>query len=161
MASQFYEDMLKFKADRIGMARTGGPAYGDQPLIWFDQIFEWGLTPAGEVDCCQPLRVGATQNSLDVVLRASNANEGPVEIPAGSTITLTLSQAERVDGDFEEVGPTICVKAPDGGMSCQPNELCARFALGNFTKPWLKVKLEFSGAISGGTMDCGLAYAPR
>lgn len=142
-----------------------GPSYsgmdGGAPLIWGDQIFQEGITPSGAVVCSQPLRVGATQNGLDVILVGSHANAAPVVAPAGATATLTLMQGDSESGPFEAIGPTYCAKAPAEGIKADPCHLFIRFPLGNFSKPWLKVKLEFAGAITGGRLDCALSYAAR
>lgn len=142
----------------------GGPEYrGDEsaPLVWYDQLFARAFTPSGTVQAPKALRAGATQNGLDVILVASHENEEDLAIAAGSTITLTTLEGDGPDDDFTPVGPAICVTAPDDGIKCAPDMLAARFAIGNFKKPWLKVELEFSGTISGGTMDCGLGYVAR
>ena len=160
-----FESMQKTAADnRIKSGLRHGPCYSEgeaAPLVWHDQCFARAITPAGSVTCSQPLRVGSTQNSLDVLLVASHANTGKINAASGATITLTLIQADSEDGTFSEVGPTICVKAPTEGIAAEPDHTLARFPIGNFQKAWLKVKLEFSGTITGGTCDCALSYVAR
>ena len=164
-SKQFNEDMDQWKRDLVDRGRGAGPAYaGDDagmPLVWHDQIFGERFEPSGSVHCERALRAGRTQNSLDVILVASVANEEPLLIPAGATITATFMTADSEEGVFEEVGPSICVRAPQAGMEIEPGALVCRFAAGNFRKPWLMVRLEFSGSITGGLMDCGLGYVPR
>lgn len=158
---QFYQDYVAAKKIRRQAGLRGGPAFGDHPLIWFDQIFGAGLAPQGVVDCPQPLRVGSTRQGLNVVIVANPKNESDVAVAPGATITLSLMQADGVDGAFEDVGPTICVKCGPEGKTVEPDGLIARFALGDFDKPWLKVRLEFAGSVSGGLVDCALGYAAR
>lgn len=162
-AESFRKDLHDFKDDLTRRGARSGPCFKPDGcnLIWYDQIFEREIEPAGAVNCSQALRVGATLNSHEVVLVASHGNEGPLVIPAGSTITLNLAQGDYETGTFADVGPTVCVKAPAEGMEIAPDNAVCRFALPDFNKPWLKVSLEFSGAITGGKMDCGLAYVPR
>lgn len=160
----FAENHVRAKVARLKSGLRSGPCYHDPegaPLVFFDQVFGRALEPAGNVDCKAPLRVGQTQNGLDVILVASHANAGPIRVAAGATITLTLKQGEKPDGEFVEVGPTICVKAPEQGIEAEPDHLVARFALGNFSQPWLKVSLDFAGTISGGSIDCALGYIAR
>lgn len=162
------KDVLKLHRqayeERIRSGLRCGPSYSfpeSSPLVWYDQVFEREFTPAGSVTCEQALRVGSTQNGLDVVLIGSHSNAGNVTAAKDATITATLYQADEMDGTFTEVGPTICFKAPAEGISAEPCHTFARFPLGNFTKAWLKVKLDFTGTISGGKVDCVLGYVPR
>ena len=158
---QKHDELLKRRRE-AGLRH--GPCYSEgesAPLVWHDQVFERQISPAGAVTCRQALRAGSTQNGLDVILVASHANTGKLSAASGATITLTLLQADKMDGDFSEVGPTICVKAPAEGIAAEPDHLLARYPLPNFTKPWLKVKLEFAGTISGGKCDCALSYVAR
>lgn len=145
-------------------AKSCGPAYNypqSAPVVVYDQMFQADITPAGTVNCPTPLRVGSTNNALDLILVANASNTGILNIAAAATITATLLQADSPDGSFTQTGPTICVKSPTEGIAVEPGHLAARFPLGNFTKPWLKVKLEFSGTINGGTLDAALGYMPR
>lgn len=144
--------------------RTAGLAWAEPesaPLKWYDQAFEREITPAGNVACAQALRVGSTQNGLDVILAANINNEGPLTAAAGATVTFTFLQADERDGQYSEVGPTICVKAPADGISAEPGMTFFRASPGNFRKPWLKVKLAFDGTFTGGKLDCFLSYAAR
>ncbi len=153
------------RQERLRIGLRSGPVYngsGGAPLIWYDQVFVREATPAGTVESEHALRVGATQNSLDVLLAASHANAGPLVVPAGTMLTLGLLEADTEDGPFTAVGPTVCVTAPEGGLSVDPDLCVARFALGTMTKPWCKVTLTVDGGeISGGTVDVALAYVPR
>lgn len=163
-AEQFQKISAEAYEARLKSGLRSGPVYQEPesaPLVWYDQLFQRGFEPSGTVACEKALRVGGTQNGLDVILVASHANAGALSIPAAATITLTTLQGDTPDGPFTEVGPSICVVAPSEGISCDPDQLAARFAIGNFRKPWLKVKLEFSGAITGGKVDCALGYVPR
>lgn len=161
-ASQdFLKSLRDAKAERIKSGLAAGPSYGSGPLIWFDQVFSRDAKLSGTIESDFALRVGATQNSLDVAIVASDLNKADLQIPAAATLTLTLLQGDTADGAFEEVGPTICVTAPAAGISAAPGCLVARFALGNMCKPWCKVKLVVAGECSGGTVDIGLAYKAR
>lgn len=139
-----------------------GPTFSDKgkPVAWWDQYFEREIDPTGIINCEQALRVGSTMQRLDVVILASYGNGGPLNIPGGSTITLTLMQGDDEEGTFTDVGPTVCVKAPPEGMQVDEDEIVCRFPVGDFTKPWLKVTLEFAGAITGGNVDCALGFIP-
>lgn len=157
-------DIRQTKEEVINSGRSCGPMYsenhGGAPLKWYDQCFERGFAPAGTVNCSQALRVGATQQGLSIILAASHANTAPVVAAAGGTITLTLYQGDTQDGTFEEVGPTICQTSPPEGIQAEPCMEFARFAIGNFKKPWLKVKFDFTSC-SGGKLDCALHYEAR
>lgn len=144
-------------------ARRSGPSYSPtgHSIVWHDQYFGFELEPAGTVNCAHALRVGSTMSQLDVVLVASHENKGPLVFPAGATITLSIAQGDSETGTFEYVGPTVCVKAPAEGMGIEPDDLVCRFPIGDFQKPWLMVSLEFSGPITGGTLDCALGYIPH
>lgn len=159
----FQDDLQSWKEKLVTSGKRNGPAFeaGGHTLVWYDQVFERGVDPVGTVNCSQALRVGATHNGLDVALVASNANAGDLLIPAGSTITVSFMQGDKENDTFEDVGPTICMKAPAAGMKIKPDELVMRFPMGNMQKPWAMVNIEFSGAITGGTVDCVLAYMPR
>lgn len=159
----FRDDLHKFKDELDQKAKRSGPKFNPagNAHVWHDQVFERDIEPVGTINCQQALRVGATHNGLDIALIACNANEEAIVFPAGATITLSLMQADSENGAFEDVGPTICVKAPAEGIEAGPDDLVARFPIGNLGKPWLKVNLEFSGAITGGKVDCALAYMAR
>lgn len=162
--TQFRAELHAFKDDIDRRSKGPCPRYsqgGQDNLAIYDQEFDYDIEPAGIVNCRQALRVGSTNNALDVLLVASQTNETDLLIPAGATITLTLMQGDKEEGTFEPVGGSICIAAPNGGMAIQPGERIFRFPIGNFAKPWLMVTLEFSGAITGGTCECRLGYMPR
>lgn len=161
---EFLEAARTAREERLKSGLRNGPTYnGDngRPLIWFDQAFAREAAPAGEIECPEALRVGATQNGLDVALVASHANAGALTVAAGTTLTLVLLEGDGPDADFEEVGPSVCVTAPAEGISVEPDMLVARFAIGNMRKPWCRVRLKIEGDVSGGTLDVTLAYAAR
>lgn len=163
-AKEFESRLEKAYHERRRLAERGGPVYHDPesaPLVWHDQLFEREITPSGTVDCVNSLRVGGTQNGLDLLLVASNSNTGKVEAAAGATVTVRTLQCDTPDGVFEAIGPTHCVTAPAEGIAAERNMLFFRLALGNFRKPWLKIALEFSGTISGGKLDACLSYVAR
>ncbi len=163
-AQEFEQARNEFHDALVERGRGAGPMYTGDPLYltpWYDQYFDRQIEPAGTVNCRKALRVGATQSALDVVLKAAAGNGGPLLVPAGSTITLALMQGDSESGTFEDVGPTVCVKAPAAGMSVLPGEPACRFAIGDFQKPWLMISLEFSGAITGGKFDACLGFVPR
>ena len=156
--TDFLASVHAAKEDLLRRGRRSGPVYGETPLIWHDQVFAREQTPAGTIECPQALRIGATQNALDVIVVASHKNgDAPLSVARGATLTLDLYQADKVDGDFEEVGPTICITAKEA-MQVMADCLVFRFAIGNMTKPWAKVKLACTG-ISGGLVDVALAGA--
>ncbi len=160
---EFLEASRLAAQERVRQGRRSGPVYcGDtpRPLIWYDQVFAREAEPAGTIESANALRVGATQNGLDVVIVASNANTAPLVVDPGTMLTLVLLQADRPDGTFEEVGPSICVTAPAEGIRAEPDMLLARFALGSLKKPWARVKLVIDGTASGGSIDIALAYSP-
>lgn len=164
-ADDFRDGMDAFRDRILEDSISVGPAYaGDgkfRPTVWHDQKFGWRLDPSGIVNCPQALDVGRTLGALDVMVIASATNTGPLQVAAGSTLTLTMTQGDREVGTFEDVGPTICVKAPVSGMKIEPGDIVARFAIGDFTKRWLMTSLEFTGAFTGGLVDCILSYNPR
>lgn len=165
MASITGQDFLESRRlaafERIRYGAGAGPSYNKGPLVWGDQRFGWELTPTGTVEPPTALRVGATQNGLDVVVIASHSNADDLTISAGCKLTLDLMQCDTPDGVFEDVGPSICLTAPAEGMTIGRDELVARFALGNMGKPWAKVKITVDGTISGGKIDIALAYVAR
>lgn len=142
----------------------GGPEYADNesaPLVWYDQVFDREIEPSGTVYCPKALAVGGTQNGLDVILVASHDNSGDLVFPSGSSITLKTRVGDNPEGPFQASGPSLCVIAPSEGIKCPPDGLAVRFAIGNFKKMWMKITLEFSGSISGGTVDAALSYVAR
>ena len=82
-------------------------------------------------------------------------------VSAGCKLTLDLLHADTPNGEFEEVGPSICVTAPAEGLTVGRDEQIVRFALGNMVKPWCNVKLTIDGTISGGNIDIALGYVAR
>jgi len=161
---EFLEGARAAKEERLRMGLRSGPMYcGDQPrpLIWHDQVFGRELETSGTVEGENALRVGATQNGLDVVIVASHANTGPLTVAEGASFTVIMLEADAADGTFEEVGPSVCVTAPAGGLEVDPDMLVARFAVGNMRKPWAKVKVTVNGTVGGGLMDVALAYTAR
>lgn len=158
-------DIQAAKKTRIEEGAASGPVYNGidgGTLRWFDQAFQKSITPSGTVNCAHPLMVGTNQNSLDIALIGNHANAATYIIPKDATITLTLSECDTDDGTFKATGPSICVTAPDGGISVDPDGLAFRFPLGNFKKPWIKAKLVFTGTYpSGLKLDCVLCYVPR
>ena len=161
-ASQdFLKSLRNAKRERIKSGLSAGPSYGSGPLVWYDQIFARDVALAGTIESEFALRVGATQNSLDVAIVASHLNKADLTIAAGATLTLTLLQGDTADGEFVEVGPTICATAPAEGITAAPGGHVFRFALGNMCKPWCKVKLVVAGECGPGTVDLGLAYKAR
>lgn len=163
-AEDFKSGRDAFEAQRLARARRAGPCYcgaGVSITPFHDQHFGLDLEPVGVVNCPRPLRVGAVNQGLEVMLLASPGNADTLIIPAGSTVTMTFLQGDAEDGTFEDVGPSICVKAPADGMQAEPCHCVCRFPLPNFSKPWLMVSLEFAGAITGGKVDCVLNLMPR
>ena len=127
--SEILDGIRAAKEERLRQGLRSGPVYGEAPLVWHDQVFGREETPAGTISCRQALRVG-TQNALDVIVVASHKNGNkPLVVARGASLTLTLLQADAVDGKFEEVGPTVCVTAAEAtnieaGLPCGP--LCHR-----------------------------------
>ena len=163
-AQEFADGRDAYEKERRERGKRLGPCYHPGGLSFtpfFDQYFERDMEPVGTVACRQPLRVGATQGGLEVMLLASPLNTENVVFPAGSTITISYLQGDSEDGPFEDVGPTVCVKAPLEGMEAGPCHSLVQLPLPNFKKPWLMVNLEFAGAITGGKLDCILNLAAR
>lgn len=161
---QFLETSRKAKRQQVEGAATTGPRYhanGSAASLWHDQIFGRDILCSGARELETALRVGSNAQGLYVALNASAGNEGVLEFPAGSTITFTFLQGDDPDGEFAEVGPTVCMKAPAEGIEAEPGDTICRVALGNFSQPWLKLKIEFDGSVEGGTAICGLGYAAR
>ncbi len=152
------------KKARKAAGLASGPEYRGQrpaPLVWFDQIFEAGATPSSAVACSQPLRVGGTQNQLDLVIVASHSNAGNLSVPAAGTIAIACATSDAEDGTFTSEGPTITATIPTGGYTVAPDGLVLRVALGNFSKPWLKPTVTFTGSFTGGKVDIALAFMPK
>ncbi len=145
--------------ERMDAGRDPGPAYGNvRPLLWYDQFFASALPLVDTVDCPVALRVGSTQEALDVAIVADM--DAPLSVPEGSTITLVLLESDSPDDVFTETGPSVCVTAPTGGMTAEPGALLVRLPVGNRKKPWMKVRLLISGSIQG-KAAVALAYRPR
>lgn len=157
----FMKALRDAKKERVRSSLAAGPSYRGGPLMWFDQAFARDVALSGTIESECALRAGATQNSLDVSIVASHLNESDLIIPAGATLTLTLLQGDSADGEFAEVGPSICATAPADGITAGPGELVFRFALGNMRRPWAKVRLVVAGECGPGTVDIGLAYKAR
>lgn len=162
-APDFYTQMHQAEADRLRQTRRGGPAYSDKghPLVWNGQVFGREIEPTGSVTCEQPLHVGSTQNALDLIIVACNSNAGVLTFPKDATITVTFAMSDKEDGTYEDVGPTVCVTAPEGGISSEPDELVVRVPLGNFKKPWVKPAIAFTGTVTGGNVDVALSMVNR
>ncbi len=158
--TDFLANVQAAKEDLLRRGRRSGPVFGEAPLVSYDQVFAREQTPSGTIDCPQALRVGSTQNALDVIVVASHKNgDTPLAVSKGATLTLDLYQSDKVNGEFEEVGPTICITAKEA-MQVMADCLVFRFAIGDMTMPWAKVKLACTG-ISGGLIDVALAYTAR
>lgn len=162
-ANEWLEGRDLAQRETVRRAARSGPMYMPRGNItpWHDQFFAREITPAGTVNCPQALRVGSTVQALQVSLLASHANEDNLVLPDGATITLNLLQGDAEKGSFEDVGPTMCVKVPAGGKVIPRDGLVYSFPLTDFSRPWLMVSLTFDGAITGGTVDVALSYAPR
>lgn len=161
-AKEFLENENAAKKLRMEQGKATGPTYTKhgQPARWFHQAFERDIAPTGTVDCSQGLRAGTTSGSLNVCLVASAKNEEAIVAASGATITCVLYNADKEDGEYTEVGPTICVKAPADGIKAEPGEALCKFAIGDLPKAWLKPKLTFEGTITPGTLDCILDIYP-
>lgn len=151
------------RKERIRQGLTEAFSYSEngQTTLWFDQVFDYDIVPEDTVVCETPLQVGSHQGSLFVVLNASRDNAEPLEFPEDATIAFSFLTAKTEDGEYSDIAPTVCVKAPKDGMSYEPGETITRVMLPNFPLPWCKLKLEFSGEITGGTIIAGLGYAAR
>lgn len=161
-APDFTAESRKAYRDRIKQGASAGPTYNPGNVsLWADQIFEYDITPSGSVTCENVLRAGATSQALSCALVASMDNAGTLTVPKNGTITFEFEISETEDGTFQNIGPTICLTAPEGGMTAKPGDTLCRVALPDFPLPWLKLKLTFTGSISGGTLAAGLAYAAR
>ena len=163
-ADDFLAKLHETKDAIVQRGAGPGPAYrgnNPAPLVWYDQFFGVKLEPVGTITCPLALRVGATQSTLDVVVVANHQNEGNLTVPGGTIITVTLLQSDTADGTFEASGASMTMTVPADGMVVERDSQIARFFVGNMTKAWAKVKVKIEGAITGGTIDVGLAYSPR
>lgn len=153
-----YMDELVRRGRSCGFGpNPGGPN-------WYDQVFERDLDPAvaGKTVCETPLRVGSTNNRLDVMLVCAYDDDlaKQITVNAGSKVTVTMMEGDSPDGPFTAVGPTVCVTAPAHATVLRPGEMIARFPIGNMTRPWAKVEIEFDGGITGGLVDVRLVNMP-
>lgn len=157
--SEFLELRRQAATLRREEGRAPGPCYGAQrPVIWYDQRFGSALALVDTVECPTALRVGSTQEALDIAIAADM--DAPLTVAEGSSITLVILEADSPDDVFTESGPSICVTAPTGGMTAEPGALLVRLPVGNRNKPWMKVRLLITGSIQG-QATVALAYRPR
>lgn len=160
----FWDSRKDAVQNNIRRSATTGPCYNGKnpkPTIWYDQQFGYNLIPSGTVTCPFPLRVGFTQQSLEVVVMANMYNRDQLFAAPASTITMILSEGDSDSGAFAPVGPTYCVTAPATGIIAEPDEVFVRFPLGNMAKPWAMVELTFAGSFTGGNIDVVLSYVAR
>lgn len=160
---EFLQKVGAAKDHLISAGAATGPAYRPQgqPLLWHDQIFGESIEPSSSFTDATPLLCSTNQNAVDLVLVGSPKNSGPVSCPSASTITVSFSTAYDQDGTYAPAGPSICFTAPEAGMKAEPGETLVRFPIPTLPGKWLKPKITFTGNITGGTLDCGLAYTPR
>ena len=161
----FLASLRNSREERLRAAETCGPVYqgrkNQTPLVWYDQTFFVNKAPAATMESVYPLRVGGTQNQIDVVLVANHHNENDVTVPANTVFKVELLQSDTADGTFTAYGWEHSVKAPEA-MTFAHDRCVWRLAIGNTEKPWVKVKLTVSGGtVSGGNLDLGLAFLPR
>lgn len=167
-AKEFIDASRAAKQAIIDGARSSGPVYqgaNPTPLIWQDQFFGRELSPAGTLDISvfTPLRLGATQGSIDLAVIASHANTGPMACPEGSKVTVELFEADAnyTDStDFETSGQSMTVTLVKTKLVWPDRQIC-RIHIGNMSKPWILPKITFTGVFEGGTVDVGLVYTAR
>lgn len=160
--SDYLSESRKAKHDAIKNGASTGPVFGrGATSFWNDQIFQSVITPEETVECGTPLHVGSHSGALYVALNAMPDNTEDVVFPKDSTITFTFLVGSDEDGEFRDIGPTVCVKAPEDGITVEPGQTAVRVALPDFPLPLLKLKLEFDGDITGGKLEAGLGYAAR
>lgn len=162
---EFLEGLRAARDFRVEQGRGPAPEYrGSEhaPLIWGDQFFAQNLTPTGTLDISnfEPLRVGATQSSIDLVIIASHGNTGTLLCPAGSSITVELYQCDTVDGVYESSGYEVTVTNRDERSLERDCQIC-RIFIGSMSKAFCKPKITFTGVFAGGTVDVGLARSVR
>ncbi len=150
---------------RVSQGAGPGPKYHSNdvaPLVWGDQFLAQGLTPTGTIDAAmfEPLRVGATQSSIDLVIVASHSNHGTLLCPAGSSITIELFQGDTPDGPFESSGYSVTITNAEA-RNIEPDVQICRMYIGNMSKAWMVPKVKFTGVFAGGTVDVGLARSVR
>lgn len=160
---EFLEAARKAKARLRELGKALGPSYsGDGNVsLWHDQIFGVDINPSGKVDLPIPLVVGNANGGLFCALNVMPDAKADVVFSQGATVTFTFKMASQQEGPFEDVGPTVCMTAPEGGITRQPGDTVYKVFLPHFQKPWVAVGLEFSGTISGGNLICGLGLAAR
>lgn len=163
------QDFLNASRDakdlRVRQAAGPGPEYRGKdvaPLIWFDQFYGQELTPTGTIDFAtfEPLRVGATQSSLDLVITASHGNSGTLLCPAGSSITVELFESDTEDGTYTSSGYKVTMTNNEARNIETDVQIC-RLYIGNMSKAYMLPKITFVGAFAGGTVDVGLARSVR
>lgn len=150
---------------RIEQGRGPSPQYrGTEkaPLIWGDQFFAQGLSPTGTLDIAsfEPMRVGATQSSIDLVIIASHGNTGTLLCPLGSSITVELYEGDTSDGPFTKSGYSVTV-TNDEARNVDPDCQLCQIYIGNMRKAYCVPKITFTGVFAGGTVDVGLARSVR
>lgn len=159
---EFLEAARKAKARVRELGKAAGPSYGQgNTSLWHDQIFGADIKPEGTVDLPIPLRVGSHNGGLYAALNVMANAEEPCVFAEGATVTFTFKMAKDEEGPYSEVGPTVCMKAPEGGISGEAGDTLFRIALPDFQLPYVTVSLEFSGTITGGNLICGLGMAAR
>ncbi|MBQ9536608.1 MAG: hypothetical protein IJU79_02335 [Desulfovibrionaceae bacterium] len=162
---EFLDGLRQARDLRVEQGRGPGPMYrGNEkaPLIWGDQFFARGLTPTGALDIMnfEPLRVGATQSSIDLVIIASHSNTGTLLCPAGSSITVALYQCDTEDGLFEQSGYEVTYTNVNE-RNLDPDCQVCRVYIGSMEKAFCVPKITFTGVFAGGTVDVGLARSVR
>ena len=150
---------------RVAQGAGPGPKYHGKdtaPLIWGDQFLGQELSPTGTLSYAtfEPLRVGATQSSIDLVVVASHGNAGTLLCPSGSSITIELYQSDTPDGTYESSGYSATITNAEA-RNVEPDEQICRMYIGNMTKAWMRPKITFTGVFAGGTVDVGLARSVR
>ena len=150
---------------RISQGAGPGPEYHGTdvaPLIWFDQFYAMGLSPVGtlELDEFEPLRVGATQSSLDLVVVASHGNESTLLCPVGSSVKVELFESDTADGTYTSSGYAV-VMTMNEAREVEPDVQLCRCYIGNMRKAYMRPKITFTGAFAGGMVDVGLALSAR
>ena len=150
---------------RVMQGAGPGPMYHGNdvaPLVWGDQFLAHELDPTGTIDVCdfEPLRVGATQSSIDLVIVASHSNHGTLLCPAGSSIKIELFQCDTPDGTYESSDYSATITNAEVRNVESDVQIC-RMYIGNMSKAWMLPKITFTGAFAGGTVDVGLARSVR
>ena len=163
---EFLEGQRLARDLRIEQGRGPAPEYRGSndraPLVWGDQFFAQGLSPTGTLDIVsfEPLRVGATQSSIDLVVIASHGNVGTLVCPLGSSITVELYEGDTATGEFTKSGYSVTV-TNDEARAIEPDCQLCRIYFGNMKKAYCVPKITFTGVFAGGTIDVGLARSVR